>query len=70
MKRVEGFSWRDLIHPRSEEHLARVERLTLDDHLDILLKVCDAVSFAHGRGILHRDLKPENVMVGAYAKCW
>ncbi len=68
MKRVEGFSWRDLLYPRSDEHRARVERLTLDDHLDILLKVCDAVSFAHGRSILHRDLKPENVMVGAYGE--
>ncbi len=68
MKRVAGLSWRDLLHPRTAEHRAQAEALSLDDHLDILLKVCDAVSFAHGRGILHRDLKPENVMVGAYGE--
>ncbi|HEX3134398.1 MAG TPA: serine/threonine-protein kinase, partial [Planctomycetota bacterium] len=68
MKRVDGFSWRDLLHPRSEAHQERARALGLDDHLDILLKVCDGVSFAHGRGILHRDLKPENVMVGAYGE--
>lgn len=33
--------------------------------LRIFLKICDAISYAHDRGILHRDLKPSNIMVGA-----
>lgn len=52
-----------------------IERLALGDEeaharwgfaerLQVVLKVCDAVAFAHARGILHRDLKPSNVMVG------
>jgi Leucine-rich repeat (LRR) protein len=68
MKCVEGTSWRDLLHPRNPQHHAAAAQLTLDDHLDILLKSCDAVSFAHGRGILHRDIKPENVMIGSFGE--
>jgi len=68
MKRVEGVAWKDLLRPRRPEHVKRAEQLSIDDHIEILLKVCDALAFAHGRGILHRDIKPENVMVGAYGE--
>ena len=36
--------------------------------LTIFCKICDAMMFAHSKGILHRDLKPENVMVGEYGE--
>jgi serine/threonine protein kinase len=41
---------------------------SLFDALRIFQKVCEAVAFAHARGVIHRDLKPENIMVGPFGE--
>ncbi|MGC4091033.1 MAG: serine/threonine-protein kinase [Polyangiaceae bacterium] len=42
----------------------------LEEGLDVLVKVCDAVAYAHHRGVIHRDLKPENIMVGTFGQVY
>ena len=55
MPYVEGESLR--------ERLDRERQLPLEEALQIAREVADALSYAHGRGIVHRDIKPENILL-------
>jgi eukaryotic-like serine/threonine-protein kinase len=58
MKFVEG--------QRLDQHIESLS--SIPDRLRIFLRICDAVAFAHTRGVLHRDLKPANAMVGPFGE--
>src|SRR3954453_20709958 len=42
----------------------------LEEGLEIFLKVCEAIAYAHHRGVIHRDLKPENIMVASFGQVY
>ncbi len=58
-KKIVGERWSDRLHEEAFEW-----------NVEILLKVVDAIRFAHSQGIVHRDLKPSNVMIGAFGEVY
>lgn len=45
------------------DRFVRENGLTLESAIELFLKVCDAVQYAHKHGVIHRDLKPSNILV-------
>lgn len=39
------------------------EAVSPEDCIRLIIKVCDAITYAHQQGIIHRDLKPTNILV-------
>jgi len=54
MEFVDGLNLRQLLHG---------ERIAPKEALAIVPQICDALQFAHDRGIVHRDIKPENILL-------
>jgi CheY-like chemotaxis protein/predicted Ser/Thr protein kinase len=62
MRRVSGATLERMIEVAARDSTALVLMI------EALVSVCDAVLFAHSRGILHRDIKPSNIMVGDFGQ--
>ena len=67
MKLVQGIPFSRWLQDPARP-LGSTERL--EGGLDVFDKVCDAVAYAHHRGVIHRDLKPENVMVAGFGQVY
>ena len=54
MELVHGVPLNEYVH---QQHLPRRQRL------ELFCRICEAINYAHLRGVIHRDLKPTNIVV-------
>jgi serine/threonine-protein kinase len=70
LKRIEGVAWADVFQNDAAVRARFGAGDLLAWNVAILLRVLDAIRFAHSRGIIHRDLKPANVMIGDFGEVY
>jgi len=68
MKFVKGITLRKVLEELAHGDAEIPGNYPLPVLLTIFQKVCDAVAFAHSKGVIHRDLKPENIMLGDFGE--
>ncbi len=66
MQLVNGFDLRQIFEFARLEH----EGWNLRRVVGVMVRVCEAMAYAHAKGVVHRDLKPGNIMVGSFGEAF
>ncbi len=68
MKYLHGQSLASVLRRLKKEDPETVHRFSQLRLLQVFIRICNAIEFAHSQGICHLDLKPENVNIGEYGE--
>ncbi len=68
MKLVHGHTLVEILNKLKHSDSEFLEKYSLVRLLNIFLRVCEAVAYAHSKHVIHRDLKPENIMIGDFGE--
>ncbi|MCM8532453.1 MAG: protein kinase, partial [Lentisphaeraceae bacterium] len=68
MKLLEGEDLQAILDQLKNDNTEYKEKYRLSYLLEIFLKICDAMAYAHNRGILHLDLKPQNIKTSDFGE--
>ena len=70
MKMVRGHSLQQVLQELRDSPRSAAKEWPLGRLLTVFVSICNALAYAHSRGVVHRDLKPANIMVGDFGEVY
>ncbi|WP_153558437.1 serine/threonine-protein kinase [Roseimaritima sediminicola] len=68
MKRISGENFFEVLKRVARNDPATLEMYPVRERIEIVINICQALAYAHLRGVIHRDVKPENIWVGNFGE--
>jgi eukaryotic-like serine/threonine-protein kinase len=68
MKRISGENFFEVLKRIARKDERTMEAFPLSRRVEIVVQTCQALAYAHARGVIHRDVKPENIWVGNFGE--
>ncbi|EDM26418.1 probable serine/threonine-protein kinase pknB [Lentisphaera araneosa HTCC2155] len=68
MELKDGDNLEKILIAKHKEKNDYLDKYPLNSLLEIFIKICDAIAFAHSKGVIHLDIKPDNIQVGEFGE--